>query len=278
MKEFRDKVAVITGAASGIGRGIAERCVQEGMKVVLADVEEAALAQTERELRDTNATVLAVRTDVSRASDIETLAQKTLKAFGAVHLLVNNAGVGAGGSIWESTLADWEWVMGVNLWGVIHGLRIFVPIMLAQDTEGHIVNTASIAGLLPYHPGAPYHVTKHGVVALSEQLYYSLAQRNAKVKVSVLCPGWVNTRIMDSERNRPGELQNEPGNLPPGPEQEAIVQSMHEAAQAGLSPRQVSDHVFNAIRSEQFYILTHPEFNSVIQQRMENILQQRNPA
>lgn len=206
------------------------------------------------------------------------MAQKTLKVFGAVHLLANNAGVGAGGSIWESTLADWEWVIGVNLWGVIHGLRTFVPIMLAQATECHIVNTASIAGLLPYHPGAPYQVTKHGVVALSEQLYYSLAQRNAKVKVSVLCPGWVNTRIMDSERNRPGELQNEPSNLPPGPEQEAIVQSMREEAQAGLSPRQVSDHVFNAIRNEQFYILTHPELNSMIQQRMENILQQRNPA
>lgn len=278
MKEFRDKVAVITGAASGIGRGIAERCAQEGMKVVLADVEEAALAQTKQELRAAHATVLAVRTDVSRASDIETLAQKTLKVFGAVHLLVNNAGVGAGGSIWESTLADWEWVMGVNLWGVIHGLRIFVPIMLAQATECHIVNTASIAGLLPYHPVATYQVTKHGVVALSEQLYYSLAQRNAKVKVSVLCPGWVNTRIMESERNRPGELQNEPSNLPPGPEQEAIVQSMREEAQAGLSPRQVSDHVFNAIQNEQFYILTHPELNSMIQQRMENILQQRNPA
>lgn len=278
MKEFKDKVAVITGAASGIGRGIAERCVQEGMKVVLADVEEAALAQTEQELRATHATVLAVQTDVSRASDIEALAQKTLKAFGAVHLLVNNAGVGAGSSIWESTLADWEWVMGVNLWGVIHGLRIFVPIMLAQATEGHIVNTASIAGLLPYHPGAPYQVTKHGVVALSEQLYYSLAQRNAKVKVSVLCPGWVNTRIMDSERNRPSQLQNEPSNLPMGPEQEAIMQSMREEAQAGLSPRQVSDHVFNAIRNEQFYILTNPELNSMIQQRMENILQQRNPA
>ncbi len=278
MQEFKDKVAVITGAASGIGRGLAERCVQEGMKVVLADVEEAALAQTAQELRAAGATLLAVRTDVSRASDIETLAQQTLKAFGAVHLLVNNAGVGAGGSIWECTLADWKWVMGVNLWGVIHGLHTFVPIMLAQAAEGHIVNTASIAGLLPYHPGAPYQVTKHGVVALSEQLYYSLAQQQAKIKVSVLCPGWVNTRIMDSGRNRPGELQNEPNNLPIGPEQEAILQSMREAAQAGLSPRQVADQVFDAIRKEQFYILTHPEYNAMIQQRMENILQQRNPA
>jgi NAD(P)-dependent dehydrogenase (short-subunit alcohol dehydrogenase family) len=278
MKEFKDKVAVITGAASGIGRGIAERCVREGMKVVLADIEEAALAQAERELSAAPATVLAVRTDVSQAGDVEALAQTTLKAFGAVHLLVNNAGVGAGGTIWESTLADWEWVMGVNLWGVIHGLRTFVPIMLAQGTEGHIVNTASIAGLLPYHPGAPYHVTKHAVVALSEQLYYSLAERQARVKVSVLCPGWVNTRIMDAERNRPRELQNEPSDLPMSAEIEAIVQSMREAAQAGLQPQLVADQVFNAIRNEQFYILTHPELNPLIQQRMENILQGRNPA
>jgi len=278
MKEFKDKVAVITGAASGIGRALAEHCAQEGTKVVLADVEEAALAQAEQELRANGATVLAVRTDVSRAGDIEALAQQTLKAFGAVHLLVNNAGVGAGGEIWESTLPDWEWVIGVNLWGIIHGLRTFVPIMLAQDTEGYIVNTASIAGLLPYHPAAPYQVTKHAVVALSEHLYYSLAQRQAKVKVSVLCPGWVNTRIMDSWRNRPEALQNEPQAVPASPEQEAVVQSMRAAAEAGLPPRQVADQVFDAIRKEQFYILTHPELNAVIQQRMENILQQRNPT
>jgi NAD(P)-dependent dehydrogenase (short-subunit alcohol dehydrogenase family) len=245
---------------------------------VLADVEEAALAQTAQELSAAGATLLAVRTDVSRSGDLETLAQQTLKAFGAIHLLVNNAGVGAGGTIWDSTLADWEWVMGVNLWGVIHGLRTFVPIMLAQNTEAHIVNTASIAGLLPYHPGASYQVTKHAVVALSEQLYYSLAIRQARIKVSVLCPGWVDTRIMDSERNRPSELQNEPVDLPISPEQEAAVQSMRAAAQAGLPPRQVADQVFDAIRKEQFYILTHPEYNSAIQQRMENILQQRNPA
>ena len=278
MQEFTDKVAVITGAASGIGRALAEHCAQEGTKVVLADVEEAALAQAEQELRANGATVLAVRTDVSRAGDIEALAQQTLKAFGAVHLLVNNAGVGAGGEIWESTLPDWEWVIGVNLWGIIHGLRTFVPIMLAQDTEGYIVNTASIAGLLPYHPAAPYQVTKHAVVALSEHLYYSLAQRQAKVKVSVLCPGWVNTRIMDSWRNRPEALQNEPQAVPASPEQEAVVQSMRAAAEAGLPPRQVADQVFDAIRKEQFYILTHPELNAAIQQRMENILQQRNPT
>ncbi|MCB0135864.1 MAG: SDR family NAD(P)-dependent oxidoreductase, partial [Caldilineaceae bacterium] len=139
MQEFRNKVAVVTGAASGIGRGIAERCAQEGMNVVLADIEEPALQEATESMRRSGATVLSVRTDVSKAGDVEELARKTLDAFGAVHLLFNNAGVGAGGSVWESTLADWQWVMGVNLWGVIHGIRTFVPIMLAQDTECHIV-------------------------------------------------------------------------------------------------------------------------------------------
>jgi NAD(P)-dependent dehydrogenase (short-subunit alcohol dehydrogenase family) len=277
MKEFKDKVAVVTGAASGIGRGIAERCAQEGMRVVLADIEEAALAQTEQALKAGGAAVLAVRTDVSKAGDVEALAHKTLDAFGAVHLLVNNAGIGAGSTIWESTLADWEWVMGVNLWGVIYGLRTFVPIMLAQDTEGHIVNTASVAGLLPYHPSATYQVTKHAVVALSEQLYYSLAYQNAKIKVSVLCPGWVKTRILESERNRPVELQNEPAGTPITPEVEALIQAMAEAMQTGLSPQQVADMVFDAIRKDKFYILTHPDTKPLIQQRMEAILQERNP-
>src|ERR1700733_1304081 len=145
MKEFRDKVAVITGAASGLGRAMAERCVQEGMKVVLADVEVEALTKTEASMKASGATVLAIRTDVSEASDVEALAQKTLEVFGAVHLLCNNAGVGTGSAIWKSTIADWEWIIGVNLWGVIHGVRVFVPIMLEQDTECHIVNTASMA-------------------------------------------------------------------------------------------------------------------------------------
>ena len=276
MKEFKDKIAVITGAASGIGRGIAERCVQEGMKVVLADVEEPALAQTEQELRSAGATVLAVKTDVSSAADVEALAQKSIDAFGEVHLLFNNAGVGAGSTIWESSLADWQWVMGVNLWGIIHGLRVFVPIMLAQDTECHIVNTASVAGLLPYHPAAPYQVTKHAVVALSEQLYYSLGENNAKVKTSVLCPGWVNTQIVDSARNRPPELEDEQMSEPLNPEHEAVVQEMRQAAQAGMSTQQVADYVFKAIRAEQFYILTHPEFNAMVQQHMEAVLQQSN--
>ena len=206
MKEFKGKVAVITGAASGIGRALADRCVQEGMKVVLADVEVETLAKTEASLKASGATVLAVQTDVSQARDVAALAQKTLEVFGAVHLLCNNAGVGTEAAIWESTLEEWEWVMGVNLWGVIHGVRTFVPLMLAQDTECHIVNTASMAGLISGPGLGAYKVTKHAVVTLSETLYHELAERGARVKVSVLCPGVVNTRIMESARNRPGHL------------------------------------------------------------------------
>jgi NAD(P)-dependent dehydrogenase (short-subunit alcohol dehydrogenase family) len=274
MKEFKGKVAVITGAASGIGFGVAERCAQEGMKVVLAGINQDNLIRADEALRPIGATTLCVETDVSKLGDIEALAEKTLDAFGAVHMLVNNAGVAGGGPVWESTLADWQWVMDVNLWGVIYGLRAFVPIMLAQDTECHVVNVSSVAGLLPYHPSAPYQVTKHAVVALSENLHYSLAMRNAKVNVSVLCPGWVKTRIMESGRNRPPELQNEPSSEPASPERAAILASFYQAVQAGLSPQVVADRVFQAIRSEQFVVLTDADYNSEIQQRMEGIRQQ----
>ena len=165
MKEFKDRVAVIAGAASGIGRALADRCAREGMRVVLADIEEPALAQAATEMKEAGADVLAVLTDVSQAGDVEALARKTLDAYGAVHLLCNNAGVGAGSTAWESTINDWQWVLGVNLWGVLHGIRVFLPIMLDQDAEGHIVNTASIAGLISYSPDAAYHLTKHAVVA-----------------------------------------------------------------------------------------------------------------
>jgi NAD(P)-dependent dehydrogenase (short-subunit alcohol dehydrogenase family) len=275
MKEFKDKVAVITGAASGIGRAIADRCVQEGMKAVLADVEVETLTKTEASMKASGATVLAVRTDVSQARDVEVLAQKTLDAFGAVHLLCNNAGVGTGASIWESTIADWEWVMGVNLWSVIHGVRVFVPIMLAQDTECHIVNTASIAGLISGPGLGVYKVTKHGVVTLSETLYHELVERGAKVKVSVLCPGVVNTRIMEAARNRPGHL---PTTESLRPAYGARWEALRQAVQAGMPPVQVADAVFKAVREDQFYILTHPESKERVRTRMEDILQERSPA
>jgi NAD(P)-dependent dehydrogenase (short-subunit alcohol dehydrogenase family) len=278
MKAFKGKVAVVTGAASGIGRGLAAHCAFEGMKVVLADVEEAPLAQTETDLREAGAEVLAVRADVSKAADVEALARAALDRFGAVHLLFNNAGVAAGSSIWDSTLADWEWVLGVNLWGVIHGLRTFVPLLLAQDADAHIVNTASIAGLLPYHAGAAYQVTKHAVVALSENLYFTLAQRTTRVKASVLCPGWVNTRILECARNRPSELDIAPNSAPPDPARVAFLQAARDALETGMSPQHLAERVFDAIRKEQLYILTHPEFIPVVQQRFESILEQRNPV
>ncbi len=277
MKDFQDKVAVVTGAASGIGHALAEKSAQEGMKVVLADVEERALKQAEEELKASSAEVLAVRTDVSQARDVERLAQQAFATYGAVHLLFNNAGVAAGTTVWESSLADWQWVLGVNLWGVIYGTRSFVPRMLEQDTEGHIVNTASIAGLAS-GPGGIYAVTKHGVVALSETLYHELALRGAKIKVSVLCPGFVNTRIMDAARNRPAELQNDPAEGKVSPQEETMLQFMRQAIQAGMPPHQVADIVFKAIRDETFYILPHPEWKEAIRARMEAILQERNPT
>ena len=229
-------------------------------------------------MRDEGASVLAVQTDVSKAGDVEALAQKAFDTYGAVHLLFNNAGVGAGTIIWESTLADWEWTMDVNLWGVIHGIRAFVPRMIAQDTEGHIVNTASIAGLTSGPGLGIYKVTKYGVVTLSETLYHELALRGAKIKTSVLCPGFVNTRIMDAARNRPARLQNDPAEVKMGPESVALIQFMLQAVEAGMSPEQVADIAFQAIRDETFYILTHPETKEAIRVRMEDILQERNPT
>jgi NAD(P)-dependent dehydrogenase (short-subunit alcohol dehydrogenase family) len=277
MKEFKDKVAVVTGGASGIGRAMAERFAAEGMKVVLADIEQGALAQAESEMKAKGATVLAVPTDVSRGSDVEALAEKAIDAFGAVHVLCNNAGVAPpGGVTWERTVKDWEWVLGVNLWGVIHGIRVFVPIMLEQDTEGHIVNTASGAGLHSRPWLAIYCVTKHAVVTLSEALHHELALSGAKVKVSVLCPATVNTRIADSDRNRLAELRNDPAQR--SPQMEAMEQAFRRLLATGLAPAQVADHVFNAIRDEKFYIITHPETKDRVRARMEDILEERNPT
>lgn len=278
MQDFRNKVAVITGAASGIGRALAERCMQEGMKVVLADIEEPALLATAQTLQAQGGMVLPVRTDVAHAVEIEALAAQTLTAFGAVHLLFNNAGVaglGAGSAVWRSTIQDWEWVLGVNLWGVIHGLRTFVPLMLAQETEGHIVNTASMGGLVSTEPSASYQVSKHGVVALSEHLYHSLAQQRAKLKTSVLCPGWVQTRALSAERNRPSALYVD---RPLTAARAAALDEAQRAMANGMTPQAVADLVFQAIRAEKFYILTHPELKFMIQQRMEDILQEHNPT
>jgi NAD(P)-dependent dehydrogenase (short-subunit alcohol dehydrogenase family) len=275
MQTFQGKVAVITGGASGIGRAIAEKCISEGMKVVLADIDEAPLARAEAELKALGGTVLGVKTDVSKRSDVERLARLAQDAFGQVHLLFNNAGVAGGGAPWETTWNDWEWVIGINLWGVIHGVKVFTPLMLAQNTECHIINTSSMAGLIVGAGSAPYAATKHAVVALSESLYLSLQELNSLVKVSVLCPGLVRTNIVNSERNRPEELRDEP--VTPTPEIQARQALFKAAIEASMLPGQVADVVFDAIRKEQFYILPHPEYTEVMKLRTDKLLHMENP-
>jgi len=275
MKDFTGKVAVITGAASGIGRGIASRCIRERMKVVLADVDEAELGKAEEELTALGGNVVGVRTDVSKRGDVDELARRAVDAFGQVHLLFNNAGIGAGGAAWEATWNDWEWAVGVNLWGVIHGVKVFTPLMMAQNTECHIVNTASAAGLTVGGLSAPYSVTKHAVVALSESLYLSLQQRSSLVKVSVLCPGMVRTHIDVAERHRPAELRDEP--VPLTPERQAGLAAFKAVLATGMPPEEVADVVFEAIAKEQFYVLTHPEWMDVVRMRTERLVRMENP-
>jgi len=277
MKDFQGKVAVITGGASGLGRAMAERFASAGMSIVLADVEPNALAQAEAEMKAAGAKVIGVRTDVSRAAEVEALAQETLAAFGAVHLVVNNAGVAPLGNAWENSVADWEWTLGVNLWGVIHGVRVFTPILLAQGGEAHIVNTASVSGLISPPGSAMYNVSKHAVVTLTETLYHDLALQRANIGCSVLCPAYVPTGIVDSERNRPALLQNPARDKTA--EQQAREALLRKAVTSGkLSAGDVAQKVYEAVRDERFYILTHPKIKSSIQWRMEDILQERNPT
>jgi NAD(P)-dependent dehydrogenase (short-subunit alcohol dehydrogenase family) len=276
MKDFQGKVAVITGGASGLGRAMADRFAREGMSIVLADVEPSALAKAEAEMKAAGAKVIGVRTDVSKAAEVEALAQKTLAAFGGVHLVANNAGVAEGGNVWDNTVADWEWVLGVNLWGVIHGVRVFTPIMLKQGGECHIINTASVAGLISPPGMGIYCVSKHAVVTLSECLHHDLAQKTDKLKCSVLCPAYVPTGIADSGRNRPAELS---GTRHKSTADLALDASLKKAVQSGkLSAADVAQKVYEAVRDERFYILSHPKIKPSIQWRMEDILQDRNPT
>jgi NAD(P)-dependent dehydrogenase (short-subunit alcohol dehydrogenase family) len=268
MREFKGRVAVVTGGASGIGYAMADRFAREGMKIVLADVQADALEDAEGRLRAGGAEVLAVETDVAQAAAVEHLRDRALDAFGAVHVVCNNAGVVTQGSVWETTLPDWNWILGVNLWGVINGIRTFVPVLLEQE-EGHVVNTASVAGVVTGLLGS-YSVTKQAVVGLSESLYFGLQARGAgNVGVSVLCPGWVRTRIADADRNRPA------GSGPPAersPLEASMTEMVRGLIDSGSDPAEIAGQVLAAIEEERFYVLTHPEMLGGVTARHEDIL------
>ena len=283
MFEFADKVAVITGAASGFGRAFAQNGAALGMKLVLADVNPEALRQTVDALRAGGAEAIGVPTDVSDAAQVEALAQAALDAFGKVHLLFNNAGVGSGGFLWESSVNDWAWVFNVNVMGVANGVRAFTPIMLRQNEPAHIVNTASVAGLLSPPAMGIYNASKHAVVSLTETLYHDLQLAQAakpadggEVGCSLLCPAFVPTGIADAERARPAELRNDSG---PTRSQIAAGKQLQRAVQAGkLSAADVADITFEAIAARRFYIVTHPGIMATVKLRHEDIEQLRNPT
>src|SRR5262245_3867402 len=276
MRDVHGKVAVVTGAASGIGRGMCEAFIDAGMRVVLADVEEQALERTTGQLRARGADVHAVRTDVSQPEQVQALADETVRHYGAVHVVCNNAGVATETvPSWGGTLDDWNWVLGVNLMGVIYGVRTFLPILINQGAGGHIVNTASLAGLVS-GGGTLYAVSKFGVVALSEGVYLELKQGGYRPSISVLCPGFVNTNILASARNRPRELADTAAPMA-GPIVEVFREWIAEQVTQGMSPRKVGDLVLGAIREDRFYILTHPHWNPQIERRMQAILAGENP-
>lgn len=277
MKDLKGKVAVITGAGSGFGREFARTGAGQGMRLFLADIQEDALAATLAELRKSGADAEGMRADVSRAQDVQRLAEGARDRFGAAHVLFNNAGVsGGGGYVWESSAKDWQWVLGVNLMGVVHGLRSFVPMMLAQDCPCHVVNTASAAGLVSSPLMGVYNASKHAVVTLTETLYYDLRARGARVGVSLLCPAFVPTGIMESERNRPPELAEE---APPTDSQrEARIRSKKAVSSGRLSAREVAVLTFDAIREDRFYVVTHPKILRAVELRLQDIVAGRNPT
>ena len=253
MRKLRGRTAVITGAASGIGRALAQRLAREGMQLALADIDLRRLRQVASALPG----ALAVRTDVSRMADVKALAAKAYARFGAVHLLCNNAGVAEYGAVWEVPLRRWQQVLATNLWGAIHGCLAFVPRMLAQGEPAHVVNTASMAGLVTPPMAGPYSVGKHAVVALSETLAQDLFLRKARVEVSVLCPGWVATRLTDSASRV-----------------DPVVRAL---VSGGRPAEEIADRTVRAVRSGEFYVLTHPEMAPAVRRRAEEILAGRAP-
>jgi len=277
MKDFAGKVAVITGAGSGFGLELARIGSRERMKLVLADVQEDALEAAVAEMRSRGAEAVGVRADVAKAEDVDRAAAAAKSAFGAVHLLFNNAGVaGGGGYLWESSLKDWKWILGVNLMGVVHGIRSFVPLMLEHGGEGHVVNTASAAGLVSSPLMGAYNASKHAVVTLSETLHHELRLANARIGVSVLCPAYVPTGISRSERNRPAELAED---APPTSSQIAARQRSDKAVASGkLGAPDVARITFEAIREGRFYVITHPKLLPTVELRLRDVLEQRTPS
>ncbi len=279
MEQLEGKVAVITGGASGMGLAFARRFASEGMRLVLADVEVPVLDEAVAELESAGTEVLGVPTDVSDAADMDRLAAAAFERFGTVHVVCNNAGVsGSSAPIHELTTEEWAWVLGVNLWGVIHGHRVFQPRLIEQG-EGHIVNTASMAGHTAFNSLAPYHATKHAVVALSEVAYHELAAAGSPVGISVLCPGFVNTRIAESDRNRP-EALSRPLVPVDGPEatEEAEVRAMvRDFFAMQQPPEQVAEIVLDAIRTQRFYLFTDDVWTHAIAERHADIAEGRNP-
>jgi NAD(P)-dependent dehydrogenase (short-subunit alcohol dehydrogenase family) len=279
--DFKGKTAVLTGAGSGFGLECARIGAKLGMNLVLADVQQDALDKTVAEMQAAGAPVLAMRVDVSKAEQMQALADATFQRFGAPHFVFNNAGVGAGGLVWENTLQDWEWVLGVNLMGVVHGVRLFTPMMLAAAKadpayQGHIVNTASMAGLLNAPNMGIYNVSKHAVVSLSETLYQDLALVTDQISASVLCPFFVPTGISQSHRNRPDDLKAQAK-----PTQSQLIgQAMSDKAVSSgkVTAAEVAQMVFDAIAAGQFYIYSHPKAIGSVQTRLEDVLQARNPT
>lgn len=278
LDDLKGRVAVVTGAASGIGLGLATRFAREGMRLVLSDIDAAGLETAAVGLRQAGADVVAVRTDVSSSEAVERLAECAYEAFGRVHLLCNNAGIVPSGRfrpVWEYPVEDWNWSLGVNLMGVVHGIRSFVPRMLAGGEPGHVVNTASIAGLSSGAYSPPYGAAKHGVVRLSEALFASLSETRSAIGVTVLCPGVVRTNIYHAERNRPGHLVPAAGVARERPEVDAIAAKIHPS---GMPPEEVASLVVEAVRNGTFYLLTTDSHDAAIRHRMESILARTNPV